>query len=413
LIDLVAPARVPLETNPSGTRRAGRLNIAFLASCIFHAAIAALFVAAMDQAVMIEGSDEPSQVMLGNSADDQRAAGDEQQSTDVTNVTLVTMLDATPVTTVAEVVEPVETVEPQRLESVQSVPVHKAATLVPDVTGAEASQEAATPNVDAARPIAAKKAEPITAEPMPDVLASETLAPSETDNIVQPRTKAAAQAEADVTAPTELTPAEAVAPSAPIRPEPVDVLTAEAEVQPKPEQPRADPRPKKTAETAKKPAVKKPEAKSEKKKAAAKAETKPAEKAAKAGSGGKGKADAKKGVADGSNNGKALAKGKGGKGGAGNAAVSNYPGKVVAKLRRSLRGIPRSAIKQAKNDVQVGFTVGANGSVSGVRITRSSGSASLDKAALAVVRRAAPFPAIPPDAGRSSWAFAVPLGVAR
>ena len=37
----------------------------------------------------------------------------------------------------------------------------------------------------------------------------------------------------------------------------------------------------------------------------------------------------------------------------------------------------------------------------------------LDKAALDTVRRAAPFPAIPDGAGRSSWPFTVPLAFSR
>ena len=93
--------------------------------------------------------------------------------------------------------------------------------------------------------------------------------------------------------------------------------------------------------------------------------------------------------------------------------MSNYPGKVVAKLRRALRGISSSARAKARNDVQVSFTVNANGGVGGIRIARSSGSPELDAAALAVIRRAAPFPPIPADAGRTSWAFALPLGLAR
>jgi protein TonB len=57
----------------------------------------------------------------------------------------------------------------------------------------------------------------------------------------------------------------------------------------------------------------------------------------------------------------------------------------------------------------VAFTVSASGGVTAVRLAGSSGSAVLDKAALDAVRRAAPFPPIPEDAGRSSWSFTVPL----
>ena len=93
------------------------------------------------------------------------------------------------------------------------------------------------------------------------------------------------------------------------------------------------------------------------------------------------------------------------------AAVTNYPGKVAGKLRRSWR-FPRSLRgKASRGEVLVSFTVAANGSASGVRVARSSGSSDLDRAAMDAVRRAAPFPPIPSAAGRRSWAFTVPLAV--
>ncbi|MBN9252357.1 MAG: TonB family protein, partial [Mesorhizobium sp.] len=64
-----------------------------------------------------------------------------------------------------------------------------------------------------------------------------------------------------------------------------------------------------------------------------------------------------------------------------------------------------------RGDVHVTFVVNAGGGVGGVSVVRSSGSPELDQAAIAMVRRAAPFPPIPPEAGRSSWAFTLPLGV--
>ncbi|SKA38715.1 energy transducer TonB family protein [Consotaella salsifontis] len=89
---------------------------------------------------------------------------------------------------------------------------------------------------------------------------------------------------------------------------------------------------------------------------------------------------------------------------AGNAAVSNYPGQVARKLRRSV-----SAPRGAEGTAIVAFTVMADGGVSGVRLVRGSGSSGGDRAALAAVRRAAPFPPIPAGAGRRSWNFQVPI----
>ncbi|WP_159585998.1 energy transducer TonB [Chelativorans xinjiangense] len=97
----------------------------------------------------------------------------------------------------------------------------------------------------------------------------------------------------------------------------------------------------------------------------------------------------------------------------GNAAVSNYPGKIVSRLRRALR-YPRAAQRERlRGEVGVAFTVAGNGAVSGIRVVRSSGSPILDQAAVETVRRAAPFPAIPDGAGRSSWPFTVPLAFTR
>lgn len=94
---------------------------------------------------------------------------------------------------------------------------------------------------------------------------------------------------------------------------------------------------------------------------------------------------------------------------AGNDRVSNYPGRVVKKLRRALRYPSAARRDRLRGEANVRFTVLASGAISGVRVTSSSGSPVLDKAAIQTVRRAAPFPDIPPAAGRSSWTFTVPL----
>jgi len=135
-----------------------------------------------------------------------------------------------------------------------------------------------------------------------------------------------------------------------------------------------------------------------------------------AGNRGQNNSDARQGQSEGRENGRqnaANAIGNAQNTRAGNAAVSNYPGVVVSKLRRSLR-YPREARSQRlRGEVQVAFTVSGSGGVGGVRIARSSGSPVLDKAALETVQRAAPFPPIPADAGRSSWTFTVPLAFTR
>jgi len=128
----------------------------------------------------------------------------------------------------------------------------------------------------------------------------------------------------------------------------------------------------------------------------------------KAGEKGKAKANATKGELDGSAEVKTASVGgqtKGNSSAAGNAAVSNYPGKVRNKINRAKRRAPGGE----RGSVVVSFTVGAGGQASGIRIARSSGSGALDRAALESVQRAAPFARIPEAAGRSSWAFNIPI----
>lgn len=133
-----------------------------------------------------------------------------------------------------------------------------------------------------------------------------------------------------------------------------------------------------------------------------------------AGNGGRNQADTRRGTAEGSTAGKAASKGRnGGPSKAGNAAVSNYPGKVASRLRRSLRYPAAARRDRIRGEVHVSFTVTSSGSVGSVRIARSSGSPILDEAAIDTVRRAAPFPPIPEGAGRSSWPFTVPLAFSR
>ena len=76
----------------------------------------------------------------------------------------------------------------------------------------------------------------------------------------------------------------------------------------------------------------------------------------------------------------------------GNAAASNYPGAVMRHLARVAR--PRS---DARGAALVQFAIATGGRLASVSVARSSGSTRLDRAALTVIRRAAPFP--PPPQG--------------
>jgi protein TonB len=123
---------------------------------------------------------------------------------------------------------------------------------------------------------------------------------------------------------------------------------------------------------------------------------------------------ARKGREDGSEAAAAQSSGKGTRArAAGNASFSNYEGKVHSKLRRALRYPSRAEAKGAKGVVQLQFLVSANGAVSGVKVVKSGGSPVLDKAAVEAAERAAPFPKIPGESGKSSWLFLVPLDFRR
>ncbi|KQY15259.1 TonB family protein [Rhizobium sp. Root482] len=137
----------------------------------------------------------------------------------------------------------------------------------------------------------------------------------------------------------------------------------------------------------------------------------------KAGEEGKAQASRKKGNADGIETATAAGAAKGKKGTvsrqSGNAAVSNYPGKVRSKLQRAFRYPAKAKREKIRGVVQVSFALSSSGSVSSVSIAKSSGSAILDQAALEAVERAAPFPAIPQGAERKRWPFTIPLAFGR
>ncbi|AFL53420.1 protein TonB [Sinorhizobium fredii] len=198
--------------------------------------------------------------------------------------------------------------------------------------------------------------------------------------------------EADVLLPAEEMPVTEVA-EAPVAASVAPVETVIPEEKPEPEKPK----------------VEKPEPKKEpvkKKKVTRK----------KAGEGGEQASSQVKGQADGAEN-AAASNAKGEKGAtarqAGNAAVSNYPGKVRSKLNRAFRYPSEAKRQRLRGVAHVRFTVASGGGVASVSLAKSAGSPILDEAALDAVRRAAPFPAIPADAGRDSWVFTIPLTFSR
>ncbi|SNY91268.1 protein TonB [Cohaesibacter sp. ES.047] len=139
------------------------------------------------------------------------------------------------------------------------------------------------------------------------------------------------------------------------------------------------------------------------KKAAARKARQKASRASKAARKGGAKADEKgKKSATGGNRGKTKAAN-------GAALKSNYLGKIRARLRRSLV-YPRAAQQRRETGTAtVRFRITANGRASSVSVVRSSGRTRLDKAALATVKRASPFPPLPKGLGRTSISMTVPI----
>jgi len=88
--------------------------------------------------------------------------------------------------------------------------------------------------------------------------------------------------------------------------------------------------------------------------------------------------------------------------------VTNYKGKVRRKVKRRFKR-PRGSGNSGK-DAVVRFVLSSSGAVRSVKLVRSSGLPKLDKAALAAVRRASPFPKPPNGLKGASLNFTLPFG---
>ncbi|MBU2190358.1 MAG: TonB family protein [Alphaproteobacteria bacterium] len=457
--DIVSSPAEPMGPPPVVVRGwSAKWRLALAASCLLHAAAALSFLNLQSEAVLIEGAELSGIAFHGNASEDQMSAGELSRTSEpAVEVTMITMMEARPVdTTEAEmspadeiaeavgivemegpVVErvqpervavarpvassdavPAETVTAQAASAMPPEPAEPVETIVqPSAPGAEPALEIlATDRSEwvADDPALNKAIEPRPAEPVEVVerdvqVAAETAdAPSaesvESTEPAQPDSKP----EATVSETTE---APISSPVGPDRIQPVEVEFAEASeiLAAVASPPLPEPRPEIVELTEQEPARRPREVESGKK-----AESKPAAKAKKAGNGGSNQTDSRRGQADGRETGQAASSSKGGKSSAaGNAALSNYPGKVANKLRRALRYPAAAKRQRLRGQVRVSFVVSAGGGVSGIRVVASSGSSILDSAAIEAVRRAAPFPAIPVGAGRSSWPFTVPLAFSR
>ena len=392
--------------------KTGRWTIAILLSAVLHAG-AAIWLGPNRDEVQIAGSSPMEIALAGNAFQDAVAAG--EASPDVTEP-VDTADTATPpvegkTTEARETVEAADTVNENRVAlAVETVPVNTAEVARERPVDVETAAIAVNTTSQPER-----AAEPVNKAPAYPARPSE---PVEMAMAAPPATKGtvALPADAPVAEPTEAARSAAETPQQPVETE--QTLAAIVNVPlptPRPDhEPKAAEEPRRkevrpSREKAAKP-VEKTQRKAER---PDRQEKKPARQ--RAGAGGRSDANARRGAADGSERGRTARSGKkaGSSREAGNAAVSNYPGQVVSRLRRNLRYPSQARRQRIRGEVHVRFTVSRSGSVAGVSIVRSSGSAVLDKAALDTVRRAAPFPAIPAGAGRSNWPFTVPLAFTR
>jgi protein TonB len=93
----------------------------------------------------------------------------------------------------------------------------------------------------------------------------------------------------------------------------------------------------------------------------------------------------------------------------GPAVVSSYQAMVLAHLSR-FRTYPEEARSRGVTGVvSVRFALASDGKVVAALLLRTSGATILDDAALAMVRRASPFPPFPPGLNRARMEFAAPI----
>ncbi|MDO9561259.1 MAG: energy transducer TonB [Bradyrhizobium sp.] len=95
--------------------------------------------------------------------------------------------------------------------------------------------------------------------------------------------------------------------------------------------------------------------------------------------------------------------------GASAAAVASYNQMVAAHLRRFKQYPAAAKAAGQQGTSRLRFSIGRNGQVLSSGLAGSSGHAALDAETLAMVRRAQPFPAFPPDIKQASMSYNVPI----
>lgn len=303
-----------------------------------------------------------------------------------------------------EVEEPIDEVDPvtEPVEVVQAKPVEL--TKVKPPVEAETPPVTATimPVVSAAVPVVegVTSAEAVTAETVEQkALEPETAKPVEVK-------QAAVKKPIEIAKPVQEKPE----PVENIKPQPEKAVEVEEPLKQATKLPRVKPEP--PIKEAKLVDEAEPVKKAKPVKKKVKKKTKPAKTAQKRGaehSSRKGGSEITSRTAKSRVNGRADAKTNDG----GTKAKSNYKGKVRSKIRRAQRYPKKAVRKKIEGVVHVSFVISRSGSVSNIRIVKSSGHPVLDKAAADQVRRAAPMPKFPSDIRDSKMRLTSPISFVR
>ena len=91
------------------------------------------------------------------------------------------------------------------------------------------------------------------------------------------------------------------------------------------------------------------------------------------------------------------------------AAQKSWQGEILGRLARFKRYPAEARSAREQGTAVLRFTVDAQGNVTASKIEKTSGSALLDEEVLALLRRAAPLPAPPPEMGQSRIELLVPI----
>jgi protein TonB len=91
------------------------------------------------------------------------------------------------------------------------------------------------------------------------------------------------------------------------------------------------------------------------------------------------------------------------------AALASYNQLVAAHLQRFKQYPSGARAAGEQGTSRLSFTLGRSGQVLGSRLAGSSGHPALDGETLAMVRRAQPFPAMPPGLKQTSMSFSIPV----